>query len=86
MYGTYHHGFGCNVESYEHKQELLKKHNVSEAADPVNGSRSWRDHTRNVQSESYGKAVELSESDVAALMRGDKSKTEEVSRQFERKQ
>ena len=43
MYGTYHHGFGCIVRNYAHKQELLKKYNVSEAADSVKGSKSWRD-------------------------------------------
>ena len=51
MYGKeYHHGFGCVVESYEHKQQLLKEYDVSEAADPVNGSRSWRDQAQNKQS------------------------------------
>ena len=25
MYGNYHAGFGCVVESYSHKQQLLKK-------------------------------------------------------------
>ena len=51
MYGKeYHHGFGCVVESYEHKQQLLKEYEVSEAADPVNGSRSWRDQAQNKQS------------------------------------
>ena len=34
-----HAGFGCVVESYSHKQQLLKKYNVSESSDAVGGSR-----------------------------------------------
>jgi hypothetical protein len=50
MYGKeYHNGFGCVVESYEHKQQLLKENDVSEAADPVGGSRSWRDNMPTIQ-------------------------------------
>jgi DNA-directed RNA polymerase subunit RPC12/RpoP len=40
MYGKYHAGFGCVVESYSHKQKLLKQYNVVESSDPVGGSRS----------------------------------------------
>tara|TARA_R100001530_G_scaffold79976_1_gene55795 strand:- start:447 stop:683 length:237 start_codon:yes stop_codon:yes gene_type:complete len=40
MYGKWHDGFGCVVESYSHKQSLLKKYNVIESADPVGGSRN----------------------------------------------
>ena len=39
MYGKFYAGFGQVVESYSHKQELLKKFNVRESADPVGGSR-----------------------------------------------
>jgi hypothetical protein len=39
MYGKFHAGFGEVVESYSHKQELLKKYNVVESADSVGGSR-----------------------------------------------
>jgi hypothetical protein len=39
MYGKFHAGFGEVVESYSHKQELLKKYNVTESADSVGGSR-----------------------------------------------
>ena len=39
MYGKFHAGFGEVVESYSHKQELLKKYNVTESADAVGGSR-----------------------------------------------
>ena len=39
MYGKFHAGFGQVVESYSHKQELLKKYNVRESADAVGGSR-----------------------------------------------
>ena len=39
MYGKFHAGFGQVVESYSHKQELLKKYNVTESADAVGGSR-----------------------------------------------
>jgi putative FmdB family regulatory protein len=39
MYGTYHPGFGEVVDSYGHKQQLLKKYNVEEASDLVGGSR-----------------------------------------------
>lgn len=40
MYGKYHPGFGMVVESYAHKQQLLRKYDSIEAADPVKGSRS----------------------------------------------
>ena len=40
MYGKYHAGFGCVVESYSHKQQLLKKYNVVESSDAVGGSRN----------------------------------------------
>ena len=40
MYGKFHAGFGQVVESYSHKQELLKKYNVTESADSVGGSRN----------------------------------------------
>ena len=39
MYGKFHAGFGQVVESYSHKQELLKKYNVTESADAVGGSK-----------------------------------------------
>tara|TARA_R100000808_G_scaffold25060_1_gene61085 strand:- start:6723 stop:7016 length:294 start_codon:yes stop_codon:yes gene_type:complete len=65
MYGKeYHNGFGCVVESYEHKQQLLKEHDVSEAADPVGGSRSWRDQTpdnRQTASPDVSGAIEMTE-------------------------
>ena len=38
MYGKFHAGFGEVVESYSHKQQLLKKYNVTESADKVGGS------------------------------------------------
>jgi len=38
MYGKFHAGFGQVVESYSHKQELLKKYNVTESSDKVGGS------------------------------------------------
>jgi len=40
MYGKYHPGFGEVVESYSHKQKLLKKYNCIEAADAVGGSKT----------------------------------------------
>ena len=40
MYGKYHPGFGEVVESYSHKQRLLKKYNCIEAADSVGGSKT----------------------------------------------
>ena len=40
MYGKYHPGFGEVVESYSHKQRLLKKYNCIEAADRVGGSKT----------------------------------------------
>ncbi len=39
MYGKYHAGFGCVVESYSHKQQLLRKYNVTESSDAVGGSK-----------------------------------------------
>jgi|TARA_R100001594_G_scaffold58629_1_gene92696 hypothetical protein len=39
MYGKYHAGFGCVVESYSHKQQLLREYNVVESSDAVGGSR-----------------------------------------------
>lgn len=40
MYGKYHHGFGCVVDDYGHKQRLLKKYGLHEAADSIGGSKS----------------------------------------------
>lgn len=42
MYGKFHPGFGEVVNSYSHKQELLRKYNVTESSDPVGGSREHR--------------------------------------------
>ena len=39
-YGKFEPALGCVVNSYEHKQEILKEQNVIEANDPVGGSRS----------------------------------------------
>lgn len=41
MYGKYHPAFGCVVESYSHKQKLLKEYGAIEAADRTGGSRSY---------------------------------------------
>jgi|TARA_R110000824_G_scaffold43434_4_gene127137 hypothetical protein len=49
MYGQYHGGFGCVVESYSHKQQLLKKYNVVESSDPVGGSRCHRKSENDLQ-------------------------------------
>jgi len=38
----------------------------------------------NPQAKTYDKAVELSESDVTALMKGDKKKNREVAAHFEK--
>lgn len=88
MYGEsseFHYGFDCQVESYSHKQELLKKYNVSESADPVGGSRSWRDQGSTIrQTDDYDEAVELSESEVASLMEGDDQTYKNVAEQFEK--
>tara|TARA_Y100000401_G_scaffold115981_1_gene120735 strand:- start:330 stop:581 length:252 start_codon:yes stop_codon:yes gene_type:complete len=40
MYGKYHPGFGEVVRDYAHKQQLLKKYDMREAADPIDGSRT----------------------------------------------
>ena len=85
MYGKYHYGFGCVVESYAHKQRLLRQYDVSEAADPVGGSRSWRDQTEVAQTKSYDKAIELSREDVVALERGDQNRQHEIAAQFSRR-
>ena len=42
MYGKFEPALGCVVESYEHKQQLLKEQNVMEAHDLVGGSRMYR--------------------------------------------
>ena len=39
LYGKFEPGLGVVVESYEHKQQLMKELDVIEAADPVKGSR-----------------------------------------------
>lgn len=41
MYGKYHPGFGEIVKSYSHKQELLKKYDMIEAADATGGSKCY---------------------------------------------
>ena len=42
MYGKCEPALGCVVESYEHKQRLLKEQNAMEAHDLVGGSRMYR--------------------------------------------
>ena len=74
MYGKFHAGFGEVVHSYEHKQELLQKYDVSEAADPVGGSRSWRDQTpENKQSKEFTPAIDLSPDEAQQMMSGNTS-------------
>ncbi len=69
MYGKFHAGFGEVVDSYEHKQELLKKYDVSEAADSVGGSRSWRDQApENKQSKEFTPAIDLSPDEARQMM------------------
>ena len=85
MYGKYHYGFGCVVESYAHKQQLLRQYDVSEAADPVGGSRSWRDQTEDPQTKTYDKAIELTKEEVVALERGDQSKQHDIAARFARR-
>jgi len=71
MYGRFHAGFGEVVENYEHKRELLKKYDVAEAADPVGGSRSWRDQTpENKQSQEFTPAIDLSSEEAQQMMTG----------------
>ena len=38
MYGKFHPGFGCVVEDYGHKQELLKRYDLKESHDKVDGA------------------------------------------------
>ena len=74
MYGKFHAGFGEVVESYEHKLELLKKYEVSEAADPVGGSRSWRDQTPdNTQTDTVTPAIDLTPDEAQQMMTGNTS-------------
>ena len=62
------------VTSYGHKQELLKKYDVSEAADPIGGSRSWRDQTpENKQSREFTPAIDLSPDEAQQMMAGNTS-------------
>lgn len=74
MYGKYHHGFGQVVRDYDHKKQLLKEYDVSEAADPVGGSRSWRDQVPsngiNQTGQGLPGAVELSETEAKSMMAG----------------
>ena len=39
LYGRYEPGLGCVVDSYGHKQKLMRDMGVMEASDPVKGSR-----------------------------------------------
>ena len=76
MYGKFHAGFGEVVTSYEHKQELLKKYDVSEAADTVKGSRSWRDQMpENKQSKTVNPAIDLTPDEAHQMMAGKTSAT-----------
>ena len=76
MYGKFHAGFGEVVHSYEHKQELLKKYDVSEAADTVKGSRSWRDQMpENKQSKTVNPAIDLTPDEAHQMMAGKTSAT-----------
>jgi|3_EtaG_2_1085321.scaffolds.fasta_scaffold32190_3 hypothetical protein len=38
MYGKFHPGFGCVVEDYGHKQQLLRRYDLREAHDKVDGA------------------------------------------------
>jgi len=38
MYGKFHPGFGCVVRDYGHKQELLKRYDLKESHDKVDGA------------------------------------------------
>lgn len=69
MYGRYHIGFGEVVESYSHKQALLKKYDVTESSDPVNGSRSWRDQVKMMPEASKEKAQFLTDAEVKEMLR-----------------
>ncbi len=42
MYGKMNPALGCVVESYDHKNRLLKEYGMMEAADPVGGSRDYK--------------------------------------------
>lgn len=44
QYGKFQPAFGQVVKDYAHKRKLLKEFDVSEASDPVRGSRSFRDN------------------------------------------
>jgi hypothetical protein len=62
------------VHSYAHKQELLDKYDVAEAADSVGGSRSWRDQTpENKQSKEFTPAIDLSPDEAQQMMAGNTS-------------
>jgi hypothetical protein len=72
MYGCYHPGFGQVVESYGHKQQLLKQYNVEEAADAVHGSKShmpneYNDTGKHNFKERDTSAAFLSPTDLANL-------------------
>ena len=87
MYGKYHVGFGEVVRDYGHKQELLKKYEVSESADAVGGSKSWRDQMpENKQSESFSPGVELTEAEARSMMSGKPSAelTRRLNKQVEK--
>jgi hypothetical protein len=44
MYGKFHPGFGCVVEDYGHKQQLLRRWDLREAADKIDGAPAgWGD-------------------------------------------
>jgi hypothetical protein len=42
LYGRFEPGLGCVVESYSHKQQLMRELGVDEASDLVGGSRCHR--------------------------------------------
>ena len=44
QYGKFQPSFGEVVRDYNHKKQLLRKYDVTEASDPVRGSRSFRDN------------------------------------------
>lgn len=44
MYGKFHPGFGCVVNDYGHKQQLLRQYDLREAADKIDGAPAgWGD-------------------------------------------
>jgi len=57
MYGKFEPGLGCVVESYGHKQRLMREFDVQESSDTTKGSRNYQVSDPGPRSKPHGNWV-----------------------------